>query len=308
MASDPLTAALRLLDAQGILPTALKSAELRKKLSSRVRRLAVFSAQQDRAEYLQRIKDLTGPVLRGEMSAAEARTLLGDWQRENGWVPGDGDQLTDHTSITRRQLVIETRVDVLRGYGNLVAAQDEDALDEFPCRELYRQFAGKTERDWSQRWADAGGEFYAGRMIATVNDPVWQSLGDGAGGYKDTLGNPWAPFAFNSGMWTKDVARAEAVALGVIAEDEEVAAADVELPEFEGSVGGLDAELQKSLAANPDLTVSGGVLRIKNRFDEAAHPREAATVAPLRARIKLLATALQIRARARKLLVEGMRS
>jgi hypothetical protein len=45
---------------------------------------------------------------------------------------------------------------------------------------------------------------------------VWQKLGDGAGGHKDTLGNPFAPFAFGSKYGLREVARDEALLLGVI--------------------------------------------------------------------------------------------
>jgi hypothetical protein len=57
-------------------------------------------------------------------------------------------------------------------------------------------------------------------MVALKDDPIWQALGDGDGGYDDTLGNPFAPFAFNSGYETLDVSRKESVSLGLIGENE----------------------------------------------------------------------------------------
>jgi len=59
-----------------------------------------------------------------------------------------------------------------------------------------------------------------GRMAALKSSGIWQALGDGAGGYLDTLGNPYPPFAFNSNMWTRELSRAEAVELGLIEPDE----------------------------------------------------------------------------------------
>ena len=38
------------------------------------------------------------------------------------------------------------------------------------------------------------------RFIALKTSPIWQALGDGAGGFRDTLGNPYPPFAYSSGM------------------------------------------------------------------------------------------------------------
>ncbi|MDR1305698.1 MAG: hypothetical protein LBK76_10840 [Verrucomicrobiales bacterium] len=303
--TSPLAAALALLDRQGLLPTSLKSAELREKLSARVRGLAVFSARQDNAEYLQEVKDVTGKVLTGEMSSAEARTILGDKLAALRVPAADGDELTDHTSVSRRDLVVQTRVDILRGYGNQVAAQDENALWAAPAQELYRLFATGKQRDWEQRWQDAGGEFFDGRMIAKINDPVWQNLGTGAGGYADTLGNPYPPFAFNSGMDVREVPRYEAEELGVIGRGEEIAAADVDLPEFEAGVGALDGELQRALAADGELEVRDGVLGLRNRANSKRQVSNKTQISMFKNRIAL---ALRICNRARRLQAEGLLS
>ncbi len=53
-------------------------------------------------------------------------------------------------------------------------------------------------------------------MIALKSSGVWQALGDGAGGYTDTLGNPFAPFAFNSGYGTDGIPYNECVKLGLL--------------------------------------------------------------------------------------------
>ena len=111
-----------------------------------------------------------------------------------------------------------------------------EAIDEYPALELRRMFQRDVPRgfrsgpkgqliavpgdDWPSRWEAAGGELFDGRMIALKSDDVWQNLGDGEGGYDDTLGNPFPPFAFNSGFMTVDISRAEAVELGLIGADE----------------------------------------------------------------------------------------
>jgi hypothetical protein len=53
-------------------------------------------------------------------------------------------------------------------------------------------------------------------MVALKSSSVWQQLGDGAGGYEDALGNPFAPFAFDSGMDTDEVSRDDVGKLGLI--------------------------------------------------------------------------------------------
>jgi hypothetical protein len=94
-----------------------------------------------------------------------------------------------------------------------------DVLDEFPAQELFRanspQGGAEAERDWAARWARVGGTFYGRRMIALKTDPVWARLGDPAE-FPDALGNDFAPFAFNSGMRTRDIDRDEAESLGLL--------------------------------------------------------------------------------------------
>ena len=60
-----------------------------------------------------------------------------------------------------------------------------------------------------------------GRMVALKSSGVWQALGDGAGGYDDTLGSPFAPFAFNSGFRQTPIDRKETEELGLLEEGEE---------------------------------------------------------------------------------------
>ena len=128
--------------------------------------------------------------------------------------------------------------EVTQGAGQFVAQNvDQTRLDEFPALELHRVYDREVPRgfkvgkggaiipdpdnDWPSRWEAAGGELVDGRMVALKSDPIWQALGDGEGGYTDTLGNPFAPFAFNSGYFCDEITREEAVELGLIGEDEE---------------------------------------------------------------------------------------
>jgi hypothetical protein len=133
---------------------------------------------------------------------------------------------------------IQTATDVARGGGRYVADNfDQDELDAFPALELLRVYDRDVPRgfrrgkgglipvpddDWPSRWQAAGGQLYDGRMIALKNDAVWENLGAGAGGYDDTLGNPFPPFAFNSGFDVDGVDRKECIELGLIDPDEKV--------------------------------------------------------------------------------------
>ena len=56
-------------------------------------------------------------------------------------------------------------------------------------------------------------------MVALKGSPIWAALGNGAGGYRDTLGNPFPPFAFGSGLAWADISRDEAIKLGLVPGD-----------------------------------------------------------------------------------------
>lgn len=137
---------------------------------------------------------------------------------------------------------IDVATSVARGAGRYVADNfDQEEVDEIPALELLRLYDRETPRgykresgalvsvpgdDWASRWraaATSAGDTDAlrildatGRMIALKASPIWQALGDGAGGYDDTLGNPYPPFAFNSGYDVEGVSRHEAEELGLI--------------------------------------------------------------------------------------------
>ena len=138
-------------------------------------------------------------------------------------------------------------------------------LDEYPALEFARMFERDVPRglkrgpkgalipvpddNWPSRWAAAGaeagdddwldwqGDAQTGRGVALKSSGIWQALGDGAGGYDDTLGNPFPPFAFNSGFMTTDLSRAEAVKLGLIGADEEAQPAKIDYSKLFAEVG-----------------------------------------------------------------------
>jgi len=81
-------------------------------------------------------------------------------------------------------------------------------------------------------------------MVARKDDEIWDRIGD-PDLFDDALGNPYPPFAFNSGMDVADVERGEAEKLGLIDPNERVEPQD----------RGLNDDLQA------DLGIRDGVLR-----------------------------------------------
>jgi 2'-5' RNA ligase len=131
--------------------------------------------------------------------------------------------------------------EVALGAGNYIAQNsDETRVQEFPALELVRVYPrkvprGSTDRDgdddWPTRWENAGGELVDGRMVALKSDDIWQALGD-AEGYDDGLGNPFPPFAFNSGFDVEEVSREDAEALGLLEPGEEAKPAQIDFSDL----------------------------------------------------------------------------
>lgn len=202
----PLTAALASQVVKTVMPTHLRSKMLAQ-LPVEIRRRAMFSAGVSSADLLQKLDDAIVEVLKGNHTEDTARSLAHR-------LP----EMLDHDELrteSRLRLIIETNVDLARGYGGYQQSQDVDVLDEFPAWELYRAEERKEPRDWPARWEEAGGEFYPGsadypegRMIALKDDSIWEEI--------SAFGLPWAPFDYNSGMDLQDVDRDEAEELGLI--------------------------------------------------------------------------------------------
>lgn len=248
-ALQPFAESVADLQRRQLLPTTLSSAELRQ-LEGALRRQALFSAQTVLTDYLQEIQDsvtsIVNPIsiqrpdrvtpenpagnVTVGLDPATARLQLKQKLAELGYTPAAGaaGSITDLSSDRRIDLVVKTNTELAQGAGRFIQSNAPGALNAFPAQELVRFDQKEKPRDWPQRWriaAQVAGDVDAarildstGRMVALLSSDIWQELGDGAGGYDDTLGNPYPPFAFNSGMWVEAVSREEAVALGLMQE------------------------------------------------------------------------------------------
>ena len=103
----------------------------------------------------------------------------------------------------------------------LLLKETEATVAMHPAWRLVRMGNPRMPRtDWPARWRAAGE--YCGwegaskeDFVALKGSPIWQALGDGAGGFKDTLGNPYPPFAYSSTMAWEPVDRDECAALAL---------------------------------------------------------------------------------------------
>jgi hypothetical protein len=212
---------LSLFAAKKPVPTPLRTKAL-SMLPARAREEAFFSATVEDARLLEEMQarvaqeiasvENGGGIMSRGRFIAEMKQILG--------VAPDGDgggSIEKVGSHNRLKLIHDFNVQRAHEARNWTEmTQDDDARDRWPAQELLRVGWRDKERDWPRRWADAGGKFYDGRMIARVDDPIWRRI--------SRFDTPYPPFDYGSGMGTEIVSREEAEDLGVIEPGEEVAA------------------------------------------------------------------------------------
>lgn len=248
---------------RSVLPTTLRSAELRA-LGDAVRQRAVWSARVANAEYLDTVAGLTQDLVAGQVDLATARLQLGKL----------ADLLDVPHDDARLNLIIETNLQTAQGYGQFAQANDPDVVVAFPAWELVRLEDRNEPRDWPQRWREAAraagdNDAYAaldssGRMAALKESGIWDQLGSLWG---DSLGNPYPPFAYRSGMTVVDVGYSDTVALGLLDRGETVAPrgvpplnADLELHADLRSAALRDALVREH---NNEIEFRDGILTLK---------------------------------------------
>ena len=212
-----------------LLPTSLGSDEIREQIAREILQRSIFSARMESARYLAKVREVCAQIAAGEINQADARLKLVTLLEQMGHSPQDGGGLANPASIRRLNLVIDTQRQMAASVA-VLSEQTEATVAMWPAWELTRLETRAVPRpDWDRRWAAAGlacgfKGALKDRFIALKSSPIWQELGNGAGGYRDTLGNPYPPFAFSSGMDWIEVDRDECIALGLVREDDEISA------------------------------------------------------------------------------------
>lgn len=207
-----------------LLPTDMSSAEIRRRIPAGLRQRAIFSARTIELSVLKTIKETVEEVASGKISGADARLAILGALDEAGYNPealGDTG-LRDRSSRARLDLIIKTNRQMAAGAAQ--ASEDATARALYPAWRLERYRNRMRPRsDWPERWRAAGDAVgWEGalrqEMVARKDSPIWAAIGRGEGGYRDTLGNPYPPFAFGSGMGWTPVSAAEAQQYGLGAE------------------------------------------------------------------------------------------
>ncbi len=278
--------AFKVAEEKEVMPTSLSTEELRE-LPPELRARSFFTARGTSAAYAQTIRDVALAGAAGDIGESEMRLRLLNKLNELGYTPENGfpdsplgavppaerGTLQDLSSFRRLDLIVRTQLDLLRGAGQQLRGHDAGRLEAAPCWELYRDIPTDEPRNWIGRFQFAGGQLSkSGRMIAPKGDPIWGELGN-SDNFDDSLDVDYPPFAFNSGMWLREVsgneARAEGVVSSIRINDPTVASSDAMPSDFGDAGNNRFLTPEEFLATRPrtlrgELPLPSPKLSIKN--------------------------------------------
>lgn len=241
-------------------------------LDAEVKQRAFFSARTPYADYLQEVKDMLERMVQpdvrvrpggtevvgpgGSISPAQVRAKMKQRLDELGYEPdpSKAGTLQDLGSDQRINLIMDTQLKMMRGYGNWRESQNPVILSTWPAQEMYRAIAKEKPRPWARLWNEArrnlgeatsatvATDDFRGPFIALKNDPIWTEI--------SYFKLPYPPFHYNSGMRVRDVGRRAAIQYGVLQPGQTVQPrADGLNDQLTVNLGGLSEALQDGLRA-----------------------------------------------------------
>lgn len=235
---------------KGILPSELRTKDWRNaRVQAQLLERSFVMAGTVKYEALEANRRAAAALADGEMSLVESRRYVRQALREQQYqpAPGQAGTIKDLTSIHRQNITLQTNADMARGYADY---QRMVGNIDYPAQELYRNRSARDPRKWEKViWpAAASSVGYAGvaatGMIALTDSPIWLALSD--------FGNPYPPYKFGSGMWTRPVKYRVARDMGLLTPADE-ARIQTQLPvsfndQAEASPGITDPEWRNELA------------------------------------------------------------
>lgn len=249
--------------AKAPLPTSLGSAEIREQIAAEVRERSLFSARTTEMGYLSRMQELLAQFAEGKINQTDFVFGAQRHLAAIGYDPEDegakAGSLQDRSSERRLKLILDTNIRQAQAVAQTRRSADPEIMAQWPAWRLARTGSRITPRDdWWQRWQDAGNSVgWEGAaqkpMVALKSSPIWAALGRGVGGYADTLGTAYPPFAYSSGLGWVDVPADEARRLGLSWQGADAAPAPASLApapnEYQAAFDRLPPDMQAQAKA-----------------------------------------------------------
>lgn len=152
------------------LPTTKSHAELVRDVAPRIKAQAFFSARVSNARILDRLRSVSDAYSRGEMGLGEARNILKDFLKAEGYDPHQAG-LRNLASTGRLNLILNQNAEMARAAGEWAQMNDPDALKVFP---YVRYHARKDSRTRSEHAALDGKIFRKDDPFLKTHWPPWE--------------------------------------------------------------------------------------------------------------------------------------
>lgn len=152
------------------LPTVKSHAELVRDVAPRIKAQAFFSARVSNARILDRLRSVSDAYSRGEMGLGEARNILKDFLKAEGYDPHQAG-LRNLASTGRLNLILNQNAEMARAAGEWAQMNDPDALKVFP---YVRYHARKDSRTRSEHAALDGKIFRKDDPFLKTHWPPWE--------------------------------------------------------------------------------------------------------------------------------------
>lgn len=244
----PFEEAVQKFGERSVVGSILRSANW-SQVPTALRERAFFSATVENVRFLDRAQSFLEDSIAGVNNGGRAKFIedLQQFALREGMGSLDPDvkgTVRDIASETRLGLIFDTNMKAAQDYGYWKQGMDPDVLDAFPAQRFIRVAAVRKPRPRH--------EANLGAVRRKDDLKFWLYLNDpDIGGFSV----PWGPFGFNSGCDVEDVSRKEAVARGLITEDERVvtnqkAALLTETPTPGSGIRRADIDLNANLQAS----------------------------------------------------------
>lgn len=223
-----------------------------KAVPAAIRQRSFFSATVEDARFLQEARNFLDDYLRqttvklpdGTLAMkaggrGEFVTHMKEFMQKTGMERSKDETLTDIGGSARLRLIFDTQVRMAHDFGNYKQGLNPEMMHQFPAWRFIRGEPSEVPRPLHEQ--------NEGEVRLKTDEAFWLAMNhDDIGGF----GLPHGPWGFNSGMDVEDVARDEAIALGLL-DDDETPAPQAD-PDFNdgmtASTEGLDEDLKAGLS------------------------------------------------------------
>ena len=133
------------------LPTAKSHADIVRDLEPKIKAQAFFSARVAEARILERLRSVTDAYSRGEMGLGEARNILKDFLKAEGYDPHQAG-LRNLAGTARLNLILKQSAAMTHAAAEWKRMHDPDAMKVFPYVRYHASVGSKVPRSTHQKY------------------------------------------------------------------------------------------------------------------------------------------------------------